>query len=117
MAVVLTTHYMDEAERLADRLVVLQGGRVRAHGGARTVLGDVVGEHIVVLEAAHGTPSLAAWLGAHGASPATVLAEWHIPLDAAGLAAFVAAYPDLRFEVRAPTLDDLFLALAEERRP
>ena len=117
MAVVLTTHYMDEAERLSDRLVVLQGGRVRAHGGARTVLGDVVGEHIVVLEAAHGTPALAAWLGARGASPATVLAEWHIPLDAAGLAAFVAAYPDLRFEVRAPTLDDLFLALAEERRP
>ena len=52
LGVVLTTHYMDEAERLSDRLVVMQTGAVRASGPARTVLGDVVGEHVVVLPAA-----------------------------------------------------------------
>jgi hypothetical protein len=31
-----------------------------------------------------------------------------------GLAAFVAAFPDVRYEVRPPTLDDLFLALSTE---
>ena len=38
-------------------------------------------------------------------------------LDAAGLAAFVGDFPALRYEVRAPTLDDLFLALSTQRGP
>ncbi len=116
MGVILTTHYMDEAERLSDRLIVLQEGKVRASGAARSVLGDVVGEHIVVIqggipEAAH----ISAWLRDRRTKSATVLSTMHIPLDSQGLAAFVAAFPDLRYEVRIPTLDDLFMALAEER--
>lgn len=118
MAVVLTTHYMDEAERLSDRLLVMQSGAIRANGLAKAVLGDVVGEHVVVLPTMDPAGAdVAAWLAARGAKPAAVLASWHIALDAAGLAGFVAAFPTLRYEVRAPTLDDLFLALAEERRP
>jgi ABC-type multidrug transport system ATPase subunit len=115
MAVVLTTHYMEEAERLSDRLLVLQAGRVRAAGAAHSVLGDVVGEHIVVLEQPGADPALEPWLASRGAALSRVLAEAHVALDAAGLAAFVAAFPSLRYEVRTPTLDDLFLALAQER--
>ncbi len=112
MAVVLTTHYMDEAERLSDRLVLLQSGKVRASGTTRELLGDVVGEHVVVIP--HGLPGASGvetWLKARGTTPATVLADWHFALDATGLAAFVAAFPDLRYEVRPPTLDDLFLSM------
>lgn len=117
MAVVLTTHYMDEAERLSDRLLVMQSGAIRANGLAKAVLGDVVGEHVVVLPIIDPAGAkVTAWLAARGAKPAAVLASWHIALDAAGLANFVATFPTLRYEVRAPTLDDLFLALAEERR-
>ena len=115
MAIVLTTHYMDEAERLSDRLLVLQSGKVRASGAARAVLGDVVGEHIVVLASSLAEPALA-WLRDRKLPASTVLGNWHIPFDGEGLAAFVAAFPGLRYEVRRPTLDDLFLALAEERR-
>ena len=115
MAVVLTTHYMDEAERLSDQLLVLQTGRVRAEGSPQTVLGDVVGEHIVLLPAQSAeTPRAIEWFRDHQAKPAQVLAHWHVALDAQGLAAFVAAFPDLRYEVRPPTLDDLFLALSVE---
>ena len=117
LGVVLTTHYMDEAERLSDRLVVMQTGAVRASGPARTVLGDVVGEHVVVLPAADpAAAQVETWLAQRGAKPAQVLEGWHIALDAAGLAAFVAAFPGLRYEVRAPTLDDLFLTLEGETR-
>jgi lipooligosaccharide transport system ATP-binding protein len=117
LAVVLTTHYMDEAARLSDRLLVLQAGRVRAHGAASSVLGDVVGEHVVLLDAGNGETNAALeWLRQRGVRPSQVLGQWHAPLDAPGLAAFVARFPELQYEVRPPTLDDLFLALSEESR-
>ncbi len=115
LAVVLTTHYMDEAQRLSDRLQVLQAGRVRASGSPRAVLGDVVGEHVVLLTAAVPESDQAIqWFRARGVKPSQVLSHWHVPLDAPGLAAFVAAFPTLQYEVRPPTLDDLFLALSQE---
>jgi lipooligosaccharide transport system ATP-binding protein len=118
LAIVLTTHYMDEAARLSNRLQILQAGRVRARGVATEVLGDVVGEHVVLLEAADSSVAgVLDWLRARGTRPAQVLESWHVPLDAQGLAAFVSAFPAVRYEVRPPTLDDLFLALAEESRP
>jgi ABC-type multidrug transport system ATPase subunit len=115
MAVVLTTHYMEEAERLSDRLLVLQDGRVRASGSPRGVLGEVVGEHVVVVGAADLDPAVAGWAHARRASSCRVLGALHVTLDAEGLAAFVGAFPSLRYEVRTPTLDDLFLAIARER--
>ena len=56
------------------------------------------------------------WLRARGIRPSQVLADWHAPMNAADLAAFVAGFPTLRYEVRPPTLDDLFLALSEESK-
>jgi lipooligosaccharide transport system ATP-binding protein len=118
MGVVLTTHYMDEAARLSDRLQVLQSGKVRAQGNADQVLGDVVGEHVVILHAIEPkTGEALAWIEAkfgEAVRPSQVLADWHVPFDAQQLSAFVAAFADLRYEVRPPTLDDLFLALSEE---
>lgn len=120
LAVVLTTHYMDEAARLSDRLQVLQHGRVRARGKAEQVLGDVVGEHVVILHQTEpGTADALAWIKTQfgqAVRPAQVLLDWHVPFDAAQLSQFVAAFAELRYEVRPPTLDDLFLALSEEGR-
>src|SRR5687767_11923401 len=96
LAIVLTTHYMDEAERLSDRLQILQAGRVRASGLSKTVLGDVVGEHVVLVDARCGRlPEVLEWFKQRGVKPAQVLDQWHVPLDAPRLAAFVAAFPDL----------------------
>jgi lipooligosaccharide transport system ATP-binding protein len=114
LGIILTTHYMDEAERLSDALTVLARGRVVARGTPKAVLGDVVGEHVLVLDAAAGG-AVAAWLAARGrGAPATVLGAWHVPVSGDELAEFARAFPSLRYEVRVPTLDDLFLALALE---
>jgi lipooligosaccharide transport system ATP-binding protein len=116
LGIVLTTHYMDEAERLADRLVVLRRGQVASEGPVKTVLGNLVGEHILVVD---GTASEAveAWCADQALpDPSTVLGERHLACTGAQLAAFASHFPELRYEVRKPTLDDLFLALAREGR-
>jgi lipooligosaccharide transport system ATP-binding protein len=101
---------MDEAERLSDALTVLARGRVVARGTAKAVLGDLVGEHVVVVDPG---PAVAAWLAARGrGEPASVLGAWHVPLSGEELADFARALPAMRYEVRGPTLDDLFLKLS-----
>ncbi|MER2601542.1 MAG: ABC transporter ATP-binding protein, partial [Candidatus Competibacter phosphatis] len=115
LGIVLTTHYMDEAERLSDELLILREGRVIAAGPSQTVLGDLVGEHMLVLDARDpAAPAVCAWARQAGLpEPTRVLATLHLALDGPGLARFSAQFSDLRFEVRSPTLDDLFLKLAE----
>ena len=39
VTLILTTHYMDEAEQLCDRLVVMDAGRVAAEGSPRELIG------------------------------------------------------------------------------
>ncbi|SDW55172.1 ABC transporter ATP-binding protein [Thiocapsa roseopersicina] len=116
LAIVLTTHYMDEAERLSDNLLVLRGGCVVAEGLPRKVLGDLVGEHMLVLDAGDpAVPAVCAWAqGAGLPEPARVLSALHLALDGPGLAQFSARFGELRFEVRSPSLDDLFMKLSEQ---
>ncbi len=117
LAVVLTTHYMDEASKLADRLQVLQAGKVRAMGSPKHVLGDIVGEHVIVLPGDDPHAERAtAWCKARGMHPSQILGQWHIAAKSGDLAAFVASFPDAQCEVRQPTLDDLFVSLAGEER-
>jgi len=112
LGIILTTHYMDEAERLSDALAVLAHGRVVARGTAKAVLGDLVGEHVIVVDGGAGA-AVAAWLTARGrGEPASVLGAWHVPVSGEELAEFARAFPALRYEVRGPTLDDLFLKLS-----
>jgi lipooligosaccharide transport system ATP-binding protein len=114
LGIVLTTHYMDEAERLSDTLTVLAQGKVVATGTPKAVLGDVLGEHVIVVDAdAASVAAVRTWLEDRGfGEPVGVLGAWHLPLRAEELADFARAFPALRYEVRAPTLDDLFLKLA-----
>jgi lipooligosaccharide transport system ATP-binding protein len=38
VTLIITTHYMDEAEQLCDRLVVMDGGRIAATGSPRSLI-------------------------------------------------------------------------------
>ncbi len=40
VTLVLTTHYMDEAEQLCDRLMVMDGGKIAASGSPRALIGQ-----------------------------------------------------------------------------
>jgi ABC-2 type transport system ATP-binding protein len=45
--VLLTTHYMDEAEKLCDRLVIVDHGQVIATGGPAELIDHLGGHHVV----------------------------------------------------------------------
>ena len=45
--VLLTTHYMDEAERLCDRVAIVDAGRVIALDTPRALIASLGGEHII----------------------------------------------------------------------
>jgi ABC-2 type transport system ATP-binding protein len=45
--VLLTTHYMDEAERLCDRVAIVDHGRVIALGSPAELIAQLGGEHVV----------------------------------------------------------------------
>src|SRR3954454_16487861 len=44
---VLTTHYMDEAERLCDRVAIIDHGRVIALGSPADLIARLGGEHVI----------------------------------------------------------------------
>jgi len=61
--VLLTTHYMDEAERLCDRLAIVDHGQIIAEGTPPDLI-DRLGGHHVVEFAVSGSPDgagLEAW--------------------------------------------------------
>lgn len=45
--VILTTHYMDEAERLCDRVAIVDAGRVIALGSPRQLIAQLGSEHVL----------------------------------------------------------------------
>jgi ABC-2 type transport system ATP-binding protein len=61
--VLLTTHYMDEAERLCDRLAIVDHGQIIAEGTPADLIERLGGHHVVEFEVS-GNPdgsALAAW--------------------------------------------------------
>src|ERR1700675_1041949 len=59
VTLVLTTHYMDEAEQLCDRLVIMDGGRIVAEGSPRALIERYVTREVLELRFAPGDQALA----------------------------------------------------------
>jgi len=108
----LTTHFMDEAERLCDRLSVLDHGRIVASGAPR----DLIAQHIEPQVVEVYGDSADAWGEAHGRALAercehsgeTVFCYTH---DASALVADLEARHELRYLHRHANLEDVFLKL------
>ncbi|MFH1434898.1 MAG: ATP-binding cassette domain-containing protein [Pseudomonadota bacterium] len=47
LSILLTTHYMDEASRLCDRLVIMDKGRILVEGRPRKLIDEYVGRNVI----------------------------------------------------------------------
>jgi ABC-2 type transport system ATP-binding protein len=124
--VLLTTQYLDEADRLADHICVLDGGRVIADGSPERLKSAIGGDQIdVVVRDAAEVAAAAEIVGRVSGAPAEIdrdnrrvgapvgdrmsaLTEVVRALDDAGIAAADIA-------VRRPTLDEVFLHLTGKK--
>ena len=57
--ILLTTHYMDEAEKLCDRVAIMDHGKVIAQGTPRELIASIGVEHVVEFSAGNATVDLA----------------------------------------------------------
>jgi ABC-2 type transport system ATP-binding protein len=121
--VFLTTHYMEEAERLADRIAVLSAGRIVAEGTTATLGGRDGKAAIVSFTLPPGVPAAdlpaAVAAAVTGTADGRVTAETGRPLPLLGALAGWAQdraidLPDL--QVHRPTLEDIYLQLTRESR-
>src|SRR5207244_13085552 len=66
--VLLTTHYMDEAERLCDRLAIVDHGQVIAEGTPADLIDRLGGHHMVEFQVggSSSVAALEAWRGLPG---------------------------------------------------
>jgi lipooligosaccharide transport system ATP-binding protein len=56
VTIIVTTHYMDEAEQLCDRLVVMDGGRIVAEGSPAALIARYSTREVLELRFAPGEP-------------------------------------------------------------
>ncbi|MBK7349594.1 MAG: ABC transporter ATP-binding protein [Gemmatimonadetes bacterium] len=118
--VILTTHYMDEAERLCDRVAVVDRGKVIALGTPRELIASIGAEQVIevmLLEGAGGPAP--AWdqvpgvLGVQQVGRTVTLRVHQLHTALPGLLALLTAAGVALEELRthAPTLEDVFVAL------
>ena len=122
----LTTHYMDEAERLCDRVAIVDQGRVIALGSPADLIARLGGEHIVEFAIGGGggddrgpspDPSTFAGLDTvldargEGDGYALTVGAPHRAIPALLAHLDAAARPLARLTTRQVSLEDVFVAL------
>ena len=120
--VLLTTQYLDEADRLAQRIAVVDRGRIAAEGTA-SQLKAMIGGSVLSVRLAHAaeipdaTAALASLGGPEPPRVDTADGEIRLPVPDPAISAEALRRLDARqltiaaIELRQPSLDDVFLAL------
>ena len=122
-SLLLTTQYLEEADRLADKISVIDVGQVIAEGTSDELKGRVGGEVLALRVADRDRAAEAAGtvlgLGPGGGNVDNNTGEINVPVGSDGTAILTEAVRRLDAEgikladvaLRRPTLDDVFLAL------
>jgi len=120
VTLILTTHYMDEAEQLCDRLVVMDGGKIAAEGSPRALIDTYSTREVLELRFPPDEHEHAAGIVARAkADRIEVLADRILLYVEDGDAALSQVHKlglePLASLVRRSTLEDVFLRLTGRR--
>jgi ABC-2 type transport system ATP-binding protein len=115
-AAILTTHYMDEAERLADNLVIFDRGQIIARGTPTSIIASLGAQSIVTLRgpglddgAEASLQALAGVLSLRRDGDAVIMQVSDTRSAIAAVLGLGLALDDL--QSHRPTLEDVFVAL------
>jgi ABC-2 type transport system ATP-binding protein len=118
----LTTHYMEEAETLADRIMIIAAGRIVASGTPKTIGGRATEASLISFTLPDGVgvadlPALPAPVAVarHGVAEL----EYEYPMQVLGILAPWAldrGYPLTDISVHRPTLEEIYLRLTAEAK-
>jgi len=122
MTVLLTTHYLDEAERLCDRVAIMHEGRIVGLDTPANLLGDLGRELIELRVEGDAAAALDALRerGIAGDDAFRVGATLTVPLHRRTARHAMSAIAELGIaaegmSARRPTLDDVYLRLTGDR--
>ncbi|MGD0712715.1 MAG: ABC transporter ATP-binding protein [Gaiellaceae bacterium] len=114
VTLVLTTHYMDEAEQLCDRLVIMDRGKIAEEGSPLELIRRLSSREVVELRFNNEAPEIQADAFGGQVSRVEVLPDRILLYTDDGDALVPAAHERLRPQsvlVRRSTLEDVFLRL------
>jgi ABC-2 type transport system ATP-binding protein len=118
--ILLTTHYMDEAETLCDRVAVVDKGRLIALGTPAALIRSLGAEHVIEFTLAGGTPPPADLLGAlpgvrgvrqEDGACRLIASEVHLALPALLQALDARGQALASLATHTATLEDVFVSL------
>jgi ABC-2 type transport system ATP-binding protein len=115
-AIIYTTHYMEEAERLCDRVAIIDHGRIIAEGAHEELVHSVFAQRSQVMAHFDGPPGVvASWVEKHAGRLLDGAAEFTIE-DSTLIAGLLddAAHSGLKLvdvTLRRPNLESVFLHL------
>lgn len=115
VTLIITTHYMDEAEQLCDRLVIMDRGVIAAEGSPAGLIAEHATRDVVELRLATTPPDVAA-AALEGAAVRTEVLPDRLILSTDDADRTIAAIADRAIGVestlvRRSTLEDVFLTL------
>ena len=110
--IILTTHYMDEAEQLCDRLVIMERGRVLVEGLPKQLIADVVGDCVMEVIEPDGDVADRYFRNA-GMKVERSADRLYVYSNECKMInqEFRNAHPDIYSTIRPATLEDVFLKL------
>ena len=110
--VLFATHYLDEAEEFADRVVLMRAGRIIADGSVAEVRSAVSGRTLIAQVPGVTTEAMSALPGVRGVELRGQRVELDCADSDAAVKALLYAHPDTYdIEIKAVGLEEAFLAL------
>jgi ABC-2 type transport system ATP-binding protein len=119
--ILVTTHYLEEAEQLCDRIAVMHAGRIVALGSPDALRAEL-GAEIVELRARGDAEEALSALRSRGVARSDAFTVGHsvtVPLGEVTASAAISVIQELglatHISTRQPTLDDVYLRLTGDR--